>query len=257
MGPVTDTRREEQRRPISVGARSFVKKLLTIDPSADTTMVRRTIASAFDPALPFCAPPEGELLRELILQHQYRHCLEVGFATGSTALYMLHALGDTGGDLVSIDRPEGPYNAIGKSLLAGAPVELRLAPHRLIEEDSAQAIPQLLREGQTFDLIFVDGWKTFDHLAAEAYYLTRMLRVGGVMVFDDAAMPSVHKVIRLLQTHYQHQEVEYRRYGHTLRHRAFEVFTSRSRLRPYRAFTKVRSEADLPVTQDWNFFERF
>jgi predicted O-methyltransferase YrrM len=170
---------------------------------------------------------------------------------------MLHALGVTGGHLVSLDRPQGPFNAIGKALLAEAPVELKLAPHRLIEEDSARAIPQLHRDGEMYDLIFVDGWKTFDHLAAEAFYLTRMLRVGGVIMFDDAHMPSVAKVIRLLQTHYQHQEIDYRRYGHSLRRRAFEIATSKSRLRPYRAFTKVRSEADLPVTQDWNFFARF
>ncbi len=249
---------EGQRRPLfRAGVRTALKNLLTRAPAPETAPVRAAISSQFDRALPFCPPSEGELLRSIILVDGVTRALEVGFATGSTALYMLQALANSDGELVSIDRPEGPYNEVGKALVASAATEMKLGRHRLMEMDSARAIPELFSEGQTFEVIFVDGWKTFDHLAAEVYYLTRMLRVDGVIVFDDAAMPSVNKVIRLLQTHYAYAEVDYRRYGDSPKVRLFQILTSRSVRRPYRGFRKTRAETELPVTQDWNYFRRF
>jgi predicted O-methyltransferase YrrM len=170
---------------------------------------------------------------------------------------MLQALADTDGEVVSIDRPDGPYNAVGTSLLEAAAERMTLASHRLIEDDSVNAIPRLFQAGEVFDLIFVDGWKTFDHLAAEIYYLSRMLKVGGVMVFDDAAMPSVNKAIQMLLAYYRYLEIDYKRYGQTRRLRTFHILTTKSIRRPYRGFLKGQAEASLAATQDWNYFARF
>lgn len=263
MGPVwtmVDAKRAglpTERGFAALRPRALAKRAFSFSPPAETEPIRQLVAAAFDSALPFCPPPEGELLRQLILAQNLTRCLQLGFATGSSALYMLQALATTGGSLTSIDRPSGKYNAVGKALLETASLSLGLGRHTLIEEDSAIAVPRLFSSGESFQLIFVDGWKTFDHLAAELYYLTRMLTNGGLLVFDDTAMPSVRKVIGLLRSHYAYAEIDYRQYGQGARLRVWQILISRSLQRPYRGFRKLSEEEELPVTNDWNFFRPF
>ena len=167
---------------------------------------------------------------------------------------MLNALASKGGTLISIDIPTGHMNQTGLSNLKKAEMTDR---HRLILENSVTAIPRLFMDGMKFDLIFLDGWKTFDHMAVELFFLTRMLVLDGFLVFDDANMPSVYKIIKLMQRYYGYHEIDYARYNQTGRLRLFQILTTRTLRRPYRAIRKVKNEIDLPVTQDWNFFADF
>jgi hypothetical protein len=48
----------------------------------------------------------------------------------------------------------------------------------------------------TLDFAFVDGWHTFDQVMVEFYFLNRLLRVGGVIAFDDANRRSINRVVR-------------------------------------------------------------
>ena len=206
------------------------------------------------PGLPYCADPAGDLLHGLITQNGCNRCLEIGFATGSTAIYMLNALASKGGTLNSIDIPTGHMNETGLNNLKKAEMTDR---HRLILENSVTAIPRLFMDGMKFDLIFLDGWKTFDHMAVELFFLTRMLVLDGFLVFDDANMPSVCKIIKLMQRYYGYHEIDYARYNQTSRLRLFQILTTRTLRRPYRTIQKVKNETDLPLTQDWNFFADF
>jgi hypothetical protein len=122
-----------------------------------------------------------------------------------------------------------------------------------LEENSNRALPRLFAENRTFDFIYVDGWKTFDHLAMEAYFLARMLRTGGVILFDDAYMPSVGRVISLLKKFYGFEEIGYAANGQGWRLRLWLAIVFRTHRRPYRALKKRHDLADLPVENDWNF----
>ena len=234
--------------------KDLVKRSLGYEPLADTAKPRQFIKMVRQPGLPYCPDPEGDLLHGLITQHGCNRCLEIGFATGSTAIYMLNALASKGGTLISIDIPTGHMNQTGLSNLKKAEMTDR---HRLILENSVTAIPRLFMDGMKFDLIFLDGWKTFDHMAVELFFLTRMLILNGFLVFDDANMPSVYKIIKLMQRYYGYHEIDYARYDQTGRLRLFQILTTRTLRRPYRAIRKVKNEIDLPVTQDWNFFADF
>jgi hypothetical protein len=66
----------------------------------------------------------------------------------------------------------------------------------LIEEPSELALPKLLERKEIYDFGFIDGWHTFDHTLLDFFYLNRMIRVGGMIVFDDANWPSVSKLVR-------------------------------------------------------------
>jgi hypothetical protein len=71
----------------------------------------------------------------------------------------------------------------------------------LIEKGSEFALPILAEnEVESIDLALIDGWHTFDQTLIDAFYLIRMLRVGGFLIIDDYEWPSVRKVVDYLET---------------------------------------------------------
>lgn len=52
-----------------------------------------------------------------------------------------------------------------------------------------------------FDLIFVDGWHTFDHTLLDCFYATRLLKIGGYLVIDDVGMISVRRAIEYVASY--------------------------------------------------------
>ncbi len=144
-------------------------------------------------------------LQELIGTVDARRTLEVGCATGVSTLAILSKLDELGGDRehIAIDPNQTSYGPDG---YRGVAVEMA---HRaalsdrftLMEEMSQVALPRLWAEGRKFDLIFLDGWHSFDLTFVDYYYADLLLRDGGILVFDDAEMPPVRHVCWFLETH--------------------------------------------------------
>ena len=78
------------------------------------------------------------------------------------------------------------------------------------------ALPALVAEGFEADVVFVDGWHTFDHTFLDVWYADKLLRIGGVLILHDFTMPGVYRAARALMAH--------RDYGH---HREYEVVRPR------------------------------
>lgn len=233
--------------------RHLVGDALRYAPLDKTAEIRRIIDGVKNDSLPYCPPDEGDLLYALIRANGYRRCLETGFFTGSTALYMAAATADRDGEITSICVDPEERTALGLALLDKAGHRGR---HRLVQANSNRALPELFLAGERFDLIFVDGWKTYDHLAFEIYLFNQMLETGGVIVFDDAVMPSVRKAIRLAVRHYGYREIDYGAYIRARRLRLFHILTRRSRHRPYRALVKTRDTEQQAPFADPYFFRR-
>jgi predicted O-methyltransferase YrrM len=238
--------------------RNFLQKLikqrLAYEGHLATETIRRLIDLHKKEAtnLPWCTNQEGDFL--FFLAQKCKAALEIGFATGSTALYMLKGLSQNGGQLISVDYKQDEYEYLGVKLVKAAGYE---DFHQLIEGNTDNVLPELMKKGSRFDLIFLDGWKTFDHLMLDIYYANQMFTVGGFIVFDDTRMPSVRRIISFLMTHYLYKEIDYRRYGENLRLRLWHVLTTQSLKRPFRGFVKKREFADLPISKDWNFYKHF
>ncbi len=228
-----------------------IKKVLQYRPLLETADVRAAIETVSVEGLPYCPPEEGDLLFSLIRSNGYKKCLETGFHTGSTALYMAAALGRCEGTIVSIclDNDEGVER--GLNLLRTTGFEGR---HQLVRANSNKALSEMFLAEDKFDFIFMDGWKTFDHLAFEMYLFNQLLETGGVIAFDDSYMPSVRKAIALLNVYYGYQEVDYASHGQTKRLRLLQMITRRSPRRPYRAFKKIIETDDQKPFLDWNFY---
>lgn len=78
--------------------------------------------------------------------------------------------------------------------------DLNIDFFELFEEPSELALPDQLRLGEErADLVFIDGWHTFDHTLLDCFYATRLLRTGGYLVLDDTNWASIRRVVALLK----------------------------------------------------------
>jgi predicted O-methyltransferase YrrM len=138
---------------------------------------------------------EGDFLFQLIKSDpDITKTLEVGCAYGLSALHICSALADRTSASHTIVDPfqTKAYQGIGVLNLERSGYNF----FKLIEEPSEFALPKLASQAEgTFDLIFIDGWHTFDHTLVDMFFANRLLRVGGYIVVDDCNMSPVAKAV--------------------------------------------------------------
>ena len=141
-------------------------------------------------------PAEGAFLQEIVRSVQPRVSIEIGCAYGVSSLYICEALAGLphrSRHIVVDPFQSTQWRGIGLRNLHQAGY-LPFVDFR--EEYAEFVLPALARERTSIDFAFVDGWHTFDQVMMEFYFLNRLLRVGGVIAFDDANRRSVNRVIR-------------------------------------------------------------
>ena len=132
-------------------------------------------------------------LRELAIREEAAHTIEVGLALGMSALFFAEAVSPRGGRHVAIDPlQEESWNGAGLRTLREAGVEHVV---EVIEEESQIALPRLVSEGRSFDLAFVDGDHRFEGAFLDLYFMTRLVRPGGLVVVDDMWLPAVRVAV--------------------------------------------------------------
>jgi predicted O-methyltransferase YrrM len=144
---------------------------------------------------------EGEFLAGLIREDPaVIKTLEVGCAYGLSSLFICSALsGREGARHVVVDPFQYErWNGVGVANIERAGVDF----FELVKERSEFALPRLAAsEAGTFDLVFIDGWHTFDHRMLDTFYGSRLIRVGGYIVVDDCGLASVSKVITYVSSY--------------------------------------------------------
>jgi len=165
---------------------------------------QKTVTSADGKTIPIqqCGidDAEGRFLSEFIASRPgITRTLEVGCAYGLSSLHITGAIaGRPLAHHIIIDPFENTdWSGIGLTNLDRAGVDF----YELREEPSEIALPQLLSEGAEFDLVFIDGWHTFDQTLVDMYYANRLVKVGGYIIVDDATWPSVSKAISQFATY--------------------------------------------------------
>jgi predicted O-methyltransferase YrrM len=147
---------------------------------------------------------EGEALYRMVRQVKPSRTLEVGMAWGISTLFLCQALEENGaGAHIAID----PNQASGYKRLGIYNVERAGLKHRLtvFEESSQLVLPRLIRENQTFDLIFIDGCHLFDFVLVDFFFADNLIPVGGLLIFDDLWMPSVRKLLQFVVTNRKYE----------------------------------------------------
>jgi predicted O-methyltransferase YrrM len=147
---------------------------------------------------------EGKFLQDLVSELNPTATLEIGLAHGVSALFICEALkqgGRSGLKHIVIDPNQFAGNwgtswqGIGLNNLQKAGFGDMVEFHNL---PSYQSLAKLEAEGCKIDFAFVDGWHTFDYTLVDFFFIDKLLKVGGIVAFDDADWPSVQKVCRYL-----------------------------------------------------------
>jgi len=119
--------------------KKFLRRLLSPEPLAETEKIRELIALGQRPDFPYCPFWQGDFIYRLCRSNNFTSVLEIGFATGSTALYLLSGTGDSG-SVVSIDFKQDEFERMGCRKVALSPWKDR---HLLFEENSNIVLPRL------------------------------------------------------------------------------------------------------------------
>jgi predicted O-methyltransferase YrrM len=146
-------------------------------------------------------------LRNLHLSLNARETLEVGMRMGGSCLALAQTHKDLGceprGQHVAIDPYQRtPFNdsagllAIERAGLQGY-VDFR-------ETHSALALPRLVSEKRSFDLIYIDGSHNFEDVFVDAYFSALLLSVNGVVALDDSSNPHIRKVLSFIRRNLRH-----------------------------------------------------
>ena len=146
---------------------------------------------------------EGMVLYNLIIQHNLKHTLEIGMATGISSLFIGSAIKQIDGNHIAIDPFQSTqWENLGMMNIRKAGLEKYIS---LIEQKSYIALPALLLKHK-FNLIFIDGWHTFDYTLVDFFYSDLMLHVGGYIIIDDILHKGVSKFTKYLLSNYKHYE---------------------------------------------------
>jgi predicted O-methyltransferase YrrM len=149
------------------------------------------------PALPVAIDrAEGAFLADIIRDVDPAVSLEIGMAYGVSTLYISEALASLGHPVrhIAMDPFQSTqWRGIGLRNIRQAGYESIVEFH---EARSEFLLPTLVEQGTMLEFALIDGWHTFDQVMVEFYFINRMLRPGGVVVFDDADRASVNRAIR-------------------------------------------------------------
>lgn len=136
---------------------------------------------------------DGEALLRLLNAEGVEQTIEVGLALGISALWFSQAVAERGGRHVAVDPfQRESWNGAGLRTLREAGVQDLV---EVIEQDSRLALPRLVTEGREFDFAYIDGDHRFDGVFLDLYYMTRLVRPGGLIALDDMWMPSIRMAV--------------------------------------------------------------
>ena len=150
------------------------------------------------------APQEGEFLQNLISASEARTTLEIGLAFGISALFICEAVSQTpGGRHIIVDPAQfsDAWKGCGiqslKSAGYGDIIEFyELPSHRIL--------PELHSTGRQVDFAFIDGAHNFDYALVDFFLVDKLLKVGGLVAFDDLWMPGIQRLCRYILTNHSY-----------------------------------------------------
>ncbi|MCB0699399.1 MAG: class I SAM-dependent methyltransferase [Chitinophagales bacterium] len=140
---------------------------------------------------------EGLFLNKLISENKPNRSLEIGCAEGISSMVICESIGPDGDHTIldPFQSTEWQNHGVNNLKKAG------FNNFTIFEERSEFALPRLASEGNKYDFVFVDGWHTFDHVLVEFFYINKMLNVGGVVAFDDAALTGLNRLMRFISNY--------------------------------------------------------
>lgn len=144
------------------------------------------------------SPEQGMWIYNLCRELKPKKTAEIGLAYGFSTIYILAALHENGAGLhFAIDPCQtSVFNDIG--LCQPAKVGMSSA-FRFIPERSVPAFVDLIRSGDFFEFIFIDGSHRFDDALVDFMLSAEVCLPGGCIVFDDMWMPPIQRAVSFVR----------------------------------------------------------
>jgi hypothetical protein len=149
----------------------------------------------------YILPIEGNKLYNLIITNKLNKCIQIGMEYGITTIYILLGLNKLKlkSNLITIDEyQKSRWNNFGIKL-----VELNNLTklYSFYEEPSYIALPKLL-EKDTYNMVFINGWNTFDYILLCIAYASILLDVDGFLILNNKYSSTVNKCIKYIDNNY-------------------------------------------------------
>jgi len=154
---------------------------------------------------------QADFIMKIIKERKLCKCVETGVAYGVSTIAICQALSELekngheckhwGIDPCQSSEFNGSAIAALRSCGLGHLFELLEGPSHIM-------LPKLLDQGIRVDLVFVDGWHTFDYTLIDVFLADKLLKPGGILMMHDMQMPSKQKVLRYLYSHRKYRRVE-------------------------------------------------
>lgn len=150
-------------------------------------------------------PLEGQFLEELVAKDPaIKRTLEIGCAYGLSSLHLLQALATRDQAHHTIVDPFqfDQWHGVGVENIERA----GFSNYALVQQRSEEFLPALAAsEPASLDLVFIDGFHTFDHTLVDLFFANRLIRVGGYIVVDDCSFSAVAKAVSYVEQYPAYQ----------------------------------------------------
>lgn len=168
-------------------------------------------AGASHVILPLSVTPErGAFIANLCRAERPSATLEVGMAWGLSTLHILAALAEVRGSAAGA--PHVVMDPFQASRFGNAALRLvrEVGAERMVEfypELSEIVLPRMLADGRQFDLAFIDGDHRFDPGFVDFFFVHRLLKPGGLVIFDDVVLDGIFLTSRWAETNLGYRPV--------------------------------------------------
>jgi predicted O-methyltransferase YrrM/transposase-like protein len=175
---------------------------------------------------------QGSVLHGLVREGGVTRSLEIGLAHGYSTVWILDALNQRDGAVHTAIDPfeKSIWHGIG---LVQAGRLRTTARFEWVADYSIHALSRMIKDRDRFDFIYIDGNHRFDDVLVDFYLADQVMRVGGLMVFDDTWLESIQTVCNFVA-----------------RNRAYQVVSQ-----PVEDICVLRKLRD--DDRDWHHFNRF
>tara|TARA_Y100000385_G_scaffold244389_1_gene262437 strand:+ start:541 stop:1248 length:708 start_codon:yes stop_codon:yes gene_type:complete len=137
---------------------------------------------------------EAEFIYDFIKSNGIKKTLETGFAYAKSAS---HIIASTNEKHIAIDPFQNNYQRLGVKNIERLNLD-KLLDFR--EDYSHNVLPELIKEGENFEFIFIDGDHKFDGEFVDFYYADLLLEKGGFILLHDTWMRSTRLVMEFINT---------------------------------------------------------
>ena len=199
---------------------------------------------------------EARYIQGLIIENDFRTCLETGVAYGASTVAICSALSaanDTGATVKHYGVDPCQFQIYGGAAMAALRECGLERTFELCEGPGHLMLPKLIERGVTIDFAFIDGMHTFDYTMIDLFFCDKLLRVGGIMCVHDMNLPSKKKALHYLMKYRKYARLESVRKPFS--QRAGSALKEALRLEPRQSLSHLTTIEPMLTLKKVSFFE--